>query len=75
MKVLSYGRERRVILESVTHDNYCVLANTLAAHFVYSSDSSRATALLHTAKSHLVCVSNLSLLLIIHFLSFAESQN
>ncbi|KAL5100374.1 hypothetical protein RYX36_004701 [Vicia faba] len=52
-QVLSYGRERRVILESVTHDNYCVLANTLAAHFISSSDSSRASYLLHTAKSHL----------------------
>ncbi|CAL5188815.1 unnamed protein product [Lathyrus oleraceus] len=52
-QVLSYGRERRVILESVTHDNYCVLANTLAAHFIYSSDSSRATSLLHTAESRL----------------------
>lgn len=54
MKVLSYGRERSVIMEAVVHDNYCVLANTLAAHFINSSDSSRAASLLHTAKSHLV---------------------
>lgn len=40
-------------MEAVVHDNYCVLANTLAAHFINSSDSSRAASLLHTAKSHL----------------------
>jgi len=54
MKVLSYGRERCVIMEAVIHDNYCVLANTLAAHFINSSDSSRAASLLNAAKSHLV---------------------
>jgi hypothetical protein len=54
MKVLSYGRKRCVILEAVVHDNNCVLANTLAAHYVCSSDSSRATSLLLAAKSHLV---------------------
>ncbi|XP_012568255.1 uncharacterized protein [Cicer arietinum] len=52
-QVLSYGRERCVILEAVVHDNYCVLANTLVAHFLYSSDSSKAASYLHTAKSHL----------------------
>ncbi|XP_045817307.1 tetratricopeptide repeat protein 38 isoform X1 [Trifolium pratense] len=51
-QVLTYGRKRRVILEALVHDNNCVLANTLAAHFV-SSHSSRATSLLHAAKSHL----------------------
>lgn len=58
MKVLSYGRERCVILEAVVHDNYCVLANTLVAHFLYSSDSSKAASYLHTAKSHLVSVTS-----------------
>jgi len=54
MKVLSYGREKCVIMEAVVHDNSCVLANTLAAHFINSSDSSRAASLLNAAKSHLV---------------------
>lgn len=53
-KVLIYGRERSVILEAVAHDKHCVLANILAAHFLYSSGSSRALTCLHAAKSHLV---------------------
>ncbi|KAB5537583.1 hypothetical protein DKX38_015116 [Salix brachista] len=36
-QVLSYGRERRVILEAALHDKDCVLANILAAHFLCSS--------------------------------------
>ncbi|KAG5068006.1 hypothetical protein AAZX31_01G038500 [Glycine max] len=52
-QVLIYGRERSVILEAVAHDKHCVLANILAAHFLYSSGSSRALTCLHAAKSHL----------------------
>lgn len=54
IKVLIYGRERSVILEAVAHDNHCVLANILAAHFLYSPDYSRALTCLHAAQSHLV---------------------
>ncbi|CAI0386692.1 unnamed protein product [Linum tenue] len=38
-QVLSYGRGRRVILEAAKCDKDCVLANTLAAHFLGSADS------------------------------------
>jgi hypothetical protein len=80
MKVLSYGRERCVIMEAVVHDKYCVLANTLAAHFINSSDSSRAASLLNAAKSHLVSF-NLSFisykllkcLIVIPFFNFPSS--
>lgn len=54
MKVMSYGRERSVILEAVEHDKNCVLANTLVAHYLHSSASSRAHPYLDAAKSHLV---------------------
>ncbi|KAL2349324.1 hypothetical protein Fmac_003324 [Flemingia macrophylla] len=52
-QVLSYGRERSVILEAVAHDKNCVLANILAAHFLHSSASSRALTYFDAAKSHL----------------------
>ncbi|CAL0331476.1 unnamed protein product [Lupinus luteus] len=52
-QVLSYGRERFVILEAASHDKDCVLANILVAHYLYSSDSSRASPYLHAANSHL----------------------
>lgn len=52
-QVLSYGRERSVILEAVAHDKHCVLANILAAHFLHSSASSRSLTCLDAAKSHL----------------------
>ncbi|KAK7252316.1 hypothetical protein RIF29_36169 [Crotalaria pallida] len=52
-QVLSYGRERSVILEAVFHDKDCVLANILAAHFLHSSDPSKASIFLHASKSHL----------------------
>ncbi|TKY69753.1 Tetratricopeptide repeat protein 38 [Spatholobus suberectus] len=52
-QVLSYGRERSVILKAVAHDKRCVLANILAAHFLYSSDSSRASTYFDAAESHL----------------------
>lgn len=54
MKVLSYGRERRVILEAAEHDKDCVLANILAAHFLSSSDSFKASLHIRAAKSRLV---------------------
>ena len=54
MKVLSYGRERRVILEAAEHDKDCVLANILAAQFLSSSDSFKASLHIRAAKSRLV---------------------
>ncbi|XP_075104170.1 uncharacterized protein LOC107764562 isoform X2 [Nicotiana tabacum] len=52
-QVLSYGRERSVILEAPKQDPTCVLANILAAHYLSSADSSRALPLLQAAKSYL----------------------
>lgn len=52
-QVLSYGRQRSVILEAPDHDKDCVLANILAAHFLCSSDRSRAVSHLQAAKSRL----------------------
>ncbi|KAK7256417.1 hypothetical protein RIF29_29863 [Crotalaria pallida] len=52
-QVLSYGRERSVILEAASHDKDCVLPNILAAHFLYTSDPSKASTFLHASKSHL----------------------
>ncbi|KAK4261210.1 hypothetical protein QN277_004240 [Acacia crassicarpa] len=51
-QVLGYGKDRSVILEAAAHDNGCVLANILAAHFLSSSDSWRAP-FLQAAKSNL----------------------
>ena len=57
MKVLSYGRERRVILEATLHDKDCVLANILAAHFLCSSaNPSLASFHIQAANSRLVSV-------------------
>ncbi|GAU43579.1 hypothetical protein TSUD_369030 [Trifolium subterraneum] len=52
-QVLSYGKKKCVILEALVHDKDCVLANILAAHFLYSSDPSRASSCLEAAKSQL----------------------
>ncbi|KAM0961770.1 hypothetical protein ACFX2I_020990 [Malus domestica] len=52
-QVLNYGRRRSVILEAAAHDGQCVLANILAAHFLSSSDPSRAPPHLQAAKSRL----------------------
>lgn len=52
--MLSYGRKRSVILEATVHDKDCVLANVLGAHFLSSSDPSRAHYHLQTAKAGLV---------------------
>lgn len=55
MKVLSYGRNRWVIVEAPRHDPNCVLANVLAAHFLSSSsaNASPAASLLQAANAHL----------------------
>ncbi|KAL0004016.1 hypothetical protein SO802_011577 [Lithocarpus litseifolius] len=50
-QVLSYGRERSVILEALVHDKDCVLANIFAASFLCSSDPSRASSHIQAAKS------------------------
>ncbi|KAK6931161.1 hypothetical protein RJ641_002954 [Dillenia turbinata] len=52
-QVLSYGRKRSVILEALIHDEACVLANILAAHFHASSNPSRAPFHLQAASSRL----------------------
>ncbi|CAN4124353.1 unnamed protein product [Withania somnifera] len=52
-QVLSYGRERSVILEAPKQDPTCVLANILAAQFLSAADSSRVMPLLEAAKSRL----------------------
>ncbi|KAJ4829720.1 hypothetical protein Tsubulata_035098 [Turnera subulata] len=52
LQVLSYGRERRVILEATLHDKDCVLANILAAHFL-SAHPSRASPYIQAAQSRL----------------------
>ncbi|KAL6563891.1 hypothetical protein OROHE_005131 [Orobanche hederae] len=49
--VLSYGRNRSVILEAPKSDPECVLGNNLAAHFLCSSGSARQ--LIEAAKSQL----------------------
>ncbi|KAK9116917.1 hypothetical protein Sjap_015864 [Stephania japonica] len=50
---LNYGRNRSAILEASAHDKDCVLANILAAHFLYSSDSARASIHLDSARARL----------------------
>jgi tetratricopeptide (TPR) repeat protein len=53
MKVLSYGRKRKVILEAPLYDKDCVLGSILAAHFLSSSDPSRANSYVEAAASNL----------------------
>ncbi|XP_075482326.1 uncharacterized protein LOC142522678 isoform X1 [Primulina tabacum] len=50
-QVLSYGRKRSVILDAPRSDPQCVLGNILAAHFLCSGDSSRASPFIDAAKS------------------------
>ncbi|KAI3933012.1 hypothetical protein MKW98_029245 [Papaver atlanticum] len=50
---LSHGRKASVILDAVTHDKTCVLANTLAAYFAYPLDQSKGQLHLSSAKSQL----------------------
>ncbi|KAE8698883.1 Tetratricopeptide repeat protein [Hibiscus syriacus] len=52
-QVLAYGRNRKVILDALVHDKDCVLANILAAHFLHSSDPSKADPLVEAAKSRI----------------------
>ncbi|XP_047319886.1 tetratricopeptide repeat protein 38-like [Impatiens glandulifera] len=54
LQVLSYGRDRSVILEASRHDPNCVLANILSAHFLCSSNPSLTSSHLKAAKSQLV---------------------
>ncbi|PSS13550.1 Tetratricopeptide repeat protein like [Actinidia chinensis var. chinensis] len=51
-QVLSYGRQRSVILEASAHDPNCVLANILAAQFL-CSDPARGAPHLEAAKANL----------------------
>ncbi|KAK9750850.1 hypothetical protein RND81_02G226600 [Saponaria officinalis] len=51
-QVLSYGRKRSIILEAQIHDENCVLANILAAHFLCSTNSSKVAIFLEAAKSN-----------------------
>ncbi|KAK7362089.1 hypothetical protein VNO77_04189 [Canavalia gladiata] len=53
LQVLSFGRQKCVILEAVAHDKDCALANILAAHFLYASNPSQAASLLEASKSQL----------------------
>jgi len=62
MKVLGYGREKKVILEAPNYDNDCVLANILAAHYLSSFDPVRARSYALAAESRLVSSTLLSLL-------------
>ncbi|OVA12029.1 hypothetical protein BVC80_1483g18 [Macleaya cordata] len=50
---LSYGRKQSVILDAPLHDEDCVLANTLAAYFVSSSNPSKRLFHLSAAQSRL----------------------
>lgn len=51
-QVMIYGRKRSIIMDAPIHDGHCVLANILAAHFLSSTDSSKASSFLQAAKSH-----------------------
>ncbi|RZC79968.1 hypothetical protein C5167_042546 [Papaver somniferum] len=53
VEVLSYGRKPSVILEAPTHDQSCVLANTLAGYLVSSSNPSKSQFHFSSAKSQL----------------------
>ena len=46
-----------MVLEAPVHDKECVLANILAAHFLCSSDPSKAASHIEAAKSRLVIFS------------------
>lgn len=52
-QVLSYGRNRAIILEAPVNDPACILGNALAAHFLCSKDLLKASALLAAAASGL----------------------
>ncbi|WOK99335.1 tetratricopeptide repeat protein 38 isoform X2 [Canna indica] len=48
-QVLTYGRDRAVILSAARRDPSCVLANILAAHFLASKNPSEASGFLRAA--------------------------
>ncbi|KFK44628.1 hypothetical protein AALP_AA1G283300 [Arabis alpina] len=52
-QVLSFGRNRKVILQAPLYDKDCVLGNILAAHYLCSSAPSRASFFVEAAKSNL----------------------
>lgn len=52
-QVLSYGRNRAVILEAPINDPSCVISNALAAHFIGSQDLHKSSSLLSTAAAAL----------------------
>ena len=54
LKVLVYGRNRKVIFEAARKDPECVLANILATHFASSKLPSSASSYLAAASSCLV---------------------
>ncbi|GAA0184693.1 hypothetical protein LIER_31981 [Lithospermum erythrorhizon] len=58
LQVLTYGRQRKVILDAPKHDPHCVLGNILAAHYLSSIDSSHASPLIEAAKA---CLADASL--------------
>ncbi|KAL4198590.1 hypothetical protein AMTRI_Chr03g46700 [Amborella trichopoda] len=53
-KVLCYGRERKVIMAAMEEDRECVLANALAALFLFSRDTSAASRHLQVAAARLL---------------------
>ncbi|XP_020521913.1 tetratricopeptide repeat protein 38 isoform X1 [Amborella trichopoda] len=52
-QVLCYGRERKVIMAAMEEDRECVLANALAALFLFSRDTSAASRHLQVAAARL----------------------
>ncbi|CDY25821.1 BnaA07g09610D [Brassica napus] len=58
MKVLGYGRDRKVNLEAPLYDKDCVLGNNLAAHYLFSSDISKAKIYDRAAEYHLILPEN-----------------
>lgn len=52
-QVLSYGRNRAVILEAPINDPACVIGNVLAAHFIGSQDLHKVSSLLSAAAAAL----------------------
>lgn len=54
LKILSYGRNKAVILDASRSDPSCVLANTLAANFLFNHNPSKALSHLQSASLQLV---------------------
>lgn len=53
-EVLSYGRNRAIILQAPVNDPACILGNALAAHFLASKDLLKASSLLAAVAVDLV---------------------